>query len=231
MLTAGVRPAPTPAGRKRKRSRWAPGPPAGPRGAGAPELQEARDLVRPEVDLTGCHRGSPPPLPSGSGSPSTLELPLASPRPYSLLLASHQGPRPNPARPAIGHVFLESPPPAWLSLPLALHRPSFGSFAYWPLAPGAQPPTVRGGSQLVPVESVPADIPGFCQLFTLLAALLPASCGSGIPGLDTWSGSPNSVQLRPTLASGPRPAPFNSFSSHSPPPPSDAHRLHSLTAP
>ncbi|XP_027945056.1 basic proline-rich protein-like [Eumetopias jubatus] len=79
------RPAPS-ASRKRKPPGRARGPPAGPRRAGAPWLGEARDLVRPKVDLTGCQHGSPPPPPSGSLSPGVG--PHGHPRPrLSLSLA------------------------------------------------------------------------------------------------------------------------------------------------
>lgn len=125
---AGVpagRPAPT-AGRKRKQPGRAPRghPPglAGRRGGGVrmPWLGEARDLVRPRVDLTGCQPGSQPPPPSGSlslSSPPLLPLPLA--------LGRAAAGAPRLSRPLV------------LSAPQPLERPAFvpGSDSHSPRAP------------------------------------------------------------------------------------------------
>ncbi|XP_011913206.1 PREDICTED: nascent polypeptide-associated complex subunit alpha, muscle-specific form-like, partial [Cercocebus atys] len=72
---------------------------AGPRGRGCP-AREARDLVRPKVDLTGCQLHSPPPPPSGSPSPRG---------------AAH-GPR-SPTLPPIGSLAAWRPAPSLSSLP------------------------------------------------------------------------------------------------------------------
>ncbi|TKC45380.1 hypothetical protein EI555_005642, partial [Monodon monoceros] len=77
---------------------------AGPRGAGVPWLREARDLVRPKVDLTGCQPRTPPPPPPGSLSPG----------------AGPDGRPRSPAQPPIG--------------PYAAWRSAFapGSGSHWP---------------------------------------------------------------------------------------------------
>lgn len=184
-VSAPPRLPPPAAGRKRKRSGWAPGPPAGPRGAGAPELQEARDLVRPGVDLTGCQLGSPPPPPSGSGSSPTLALP-GSPSHWlhpsghaPTQLAAPLATRSQAALPTIGFA-PEAPPPVQLALPLA----SSGSLSYWPLAPGSLSPKALCGSQLVAVVCSRGHSPSGWTSLLLCLRLVLLSAGSLSPGLD-----------------------------------------------
>ncbi|XP_067603724.1 basic proline-rich protein-like [Pseudorca crassidens] len=140
---------------------------AGPRGAGVPWLREARDLVRPKVDLTGCQPRTPPHRLPGPSPPALGRTGARAPR-FSLPLAlTPPGAPPSPlARVPIG---LQSPralpllPSHWPSSCLVAHprtdssshwpharRPTPvlpGSFSHWPHARRPAPPRPLSGNR------------------------------------------------------------------------------------
>lgn len=112
-----------------------------------PWLGEARDLVRPRVDLTGCQPGSPPPPPSGSLSLPPL-LPRRLPRPPRWRLAG----RPPALRGSAAHWSSRPPYPA--SAP-----PS--PLARIPIRPGPRPRlySLPIGPQAAPAPRPHAESP------------------------------------------------------------------------
>ncbi|XP_026958543.1 proline-rich protein HaeIII subfamily 1-like [Sagmatias obliquidens] len=143
---------------------------AGPRGAGVPWLREARDLVRPKVDLTGCQPRTPPPPPPGSLSPG----------------AGPDGRPRSPAQPPIG--------------PYAAWRSAFapGSGSHWPRVAQSPSPAplplaleLPGGPPphrlILPLASRPPPRPGPPRFVLPLASRPPprpsaAPLGEPSPG-------------------------------------------------
>lgn len=203
-----------------------------------PELQEARDLVRPEVDLTGCHRGSPPPLLSGSGSSPHPRAPTGLAQAVLPAIGFTPGATPQPSSP---YHWPRVPRPFSQSL-ASSQRPRLqsGWSSGWPCsAPLSVSPPI-GPSRQAPCLPRSAVDPSWSLLSLfpwafrflsasphLFAAFLPAFCGSGSPGLwESGSQTQCSGDLYTCLCTPPHRAPFNSFSFFPNP---HAHRLHSLT--
>lgn len=172
------------------------GPPAGPRRAGAPWLGEARDLVRPKVDLTGCQPGSPPPPPSGSLSPGGGQdgRPRSPAQPPIGPFAAWR-PAPGPARTPIGLEPPGAPPlpltplPHW---PRAAWRPAPSRLAL-PLASGPAPTL----SAAPPEQLRPAGVSarGLCRV--LRGRRRPEFCSGPSPLRCQRSPSPLRVARRP----------------------------------